>query len=79
MRTEAAGLTFGGIAADANLLQTLRRLLERDPDRVVAVTRLADDVVDWTATQGADQVRSVAKGLVASGVQPGERVALMGS
>lgn len=77
MRKEATGPTFDSIAADANLLQPLRRLLERDPDRVVAVTRRGDDVVDWTATQVVDQVRAVAKGLVASGVEPGERVALM--
>ena len=77
MRTEATGPAFEGIVADANLLQPLRRLLERDPERIVAVTRHADDVVDWTATQVADQVRAVAKGLVASGVEPGERVALM--
>jgi len=77
MRTEATGSTFEGIAADANLLQPLRRLLERDPDRVVAVTRSGDQLVDWTATQVADRVRAVAKGLVASGVEPGERVALM--
>ena len=77
MKTEATGPTFERIAADANLLQPLRRLLERDPDRVVAVTRRGDDVVDWTATQVVDQVRAVAKGLVASGVEPGERVALM--
>jgi len=54
------------------LLQPLRRLLERDPDRVVAVARHADDVVDWTATQVADQVCAVAKGLVASGVERGK-------
>ncbi len=77
MRTEAEGPMFEGVAADANLLRPLQRLFERDPDRVVAVTRHGDDVVDWTAKQTAAQVRAVAKGLVACGVEPGERVVLM--
>ncbi len=77
MRTEASGPRFGGIAADANLLQPLQRLVDRDPDRVIAMTRLGDHFVDWTAKQTAEQVRAVAKGLVACGVEPGERVALM--
>ena len=77
MTVEARGPDFAGIAADANLLRPLQRLVENDPDRVIAVTRRGDDLLDWTAKQTAEQVRAVAKGLVARGVEPGERVALM--
>ena len=77
MRTEARGPVFEGIDADANLLQPLRRLVERDPDRVIAMTRHGDHLADWTAEHTAEHVRAVAKGLVACGVEPGERVALM--
>jgi long-chain acyl-CoA synthetase len=77
MKTEVSGPPFDGIGADANLLQPLRRLLERDGDRVIALTRDGDRFVDWTARQVADRVRAVAKGLVARGVEPGDRVALM--
>jgi len=77
MSAQAAGTTFEGVDAKANLLQPLRRWAERDPDRVVAMERAGDRVVDWTARQTAERVRAVAKGLVASGVAPGDRVALM--
>ena len=77
MRSEASGPTFGGVGAGANLLQPLRRLVEQDSDRVIAMTRDGDRFVDWTVAQTADRIRSVAKGLVACGVEPGERVALM--
>ena len=77
MKTEVSGPPFDGVAADANLLQPLQRLAEHDGDRVIALTREGDRFVDWTAEQIADRVRAVAKGLVASGVEPGDRVALM--
>ena len=77
MGVEASGSAFEGVDANANLLQPLQRWVERDPDRVVAMERNGDQVVDWTARQTAERVRAVAKGLVACGVEPGERVALM--
>jgi long-chain acyl-CoA synthetase len=77
MLTETTGASFDGVADDANLLQPLRRLLAHDPARVIATTRRGDHVVDWTAEQIAGRVGAVAKGLVACGVEPGERVALM--
>ena len=77
MKIEASGQPFDGIAADANLLEPLRRLVEHDGDRVIALTRQGDRFIDWTAQQIADRVRTVATGLVACGVEPGDRVALM--
>lgn len=77
MTTEASGPAFGGIAPDANLLQPLQRLEANDPDRVIAMTRDGDHFVDRTVKETAERVRAVARGLVACGVEPGERVVLM--
>jgi long-chain acyl-CoA synthetase len=77
MRNEASGPAFGGVRPDANLLQPLQRLVDRDPDRVLALTREGDHFNGWTVARTAARIRAVAKGLVACGVAPGERVALM--
>ena len=77
MVTEVSGPAFEGVDAGASLLWPLRRLLETDPERVIAVERRGDGIVERTARHTADQVRAVAKGLVACGVEPGDRVALM--
>jgi long-chain acyl-CoA synthetase len=47
------------------------------PDRVVLVRGLGDDAEDVTAAEFLAEVRAVAKGLVAAGVQTGDRVALL--
>jgi long-chain acyl-CoA synthetase len=74
---ETSGPQFVGIEPDANVLQALERLLQRDPDRVIAMTRAGDVFVDWTVKQAVVAVRSMAEGLVACGVEVGDRVALM--
>ena len=50
---------------------------ERDPGLVLFRRRTGSGWVDVTAAEFRDDVRSVAAGLVAVGVQPGDRVALM--
>jgi long-chain acyl-CoA synthetase len=77
MLTEVTGPPFEGVGPNVNLLQPLQRLAEQHGDRVIAMTREGDRFVDWTAAQTAGRVREVAKGLVACGVMPGDRVALM--
>jgi long-chain acyl-CoA synthetase len=77
MQTEVSGPAFVGVDSDANLLQPLQRWVEQDGDRVIAMSREGDHFVDWTAARIADRIRSVAKGLVGCGVEPGDRVALM--
>ena len=48
-----------------------------DPDHVI-FQRLVDGAwTDVTCTQAADQIRSAALGLIAEGVKPGDRVALL--
>ncbi|WP_165985662.1 long-chain fatty acid--CoA ligase [Streptomyces sp. YIM 98790] len=49
----------------------------RHPSEPVMARRTDGGWADVTATGFRDQVRAVAKGLIASGVEPGERIALM--
>jgi long-chain acyl-CoA synthetase len=77
MQIEVNGPAFAGVNSGANLLEPLQRLVKEDGQRVIAMTREGDRFVDWTSAQLADWIRAVAKGLVACGVDPGDRVALM--
>jgi long-chain acyl-CoA synthetase len=74
---EAAGAPFEVLPRTAHLLEPVvtRALLE--PDRVVAAHRVGNEFVDVTAAQLLHRVRRLAKGLIASGVESGDRVALM--
>ena len=74
---EASGPAFAGIEPGANIVRSLERLVDRDPDHVIALTRDGDQFVDRTVKETAGRVRSLAKGLVACGVDAGDRVALM--
>jgi long-chain acyl-CoA synthetase len=49
----------------------------QDPTAVVAAHRQGAAFVDLTAGELFDRVRALAKGLIASGITPGERVVLM--
>ncbi|MFI1863526.1 AMP-dependent synthetase/ligase [Streptomyces jumonjinensis] len=65
------------VPADGNLTDLIRRNAAQHPD-VAVVGRKVDGVwTDVTSTQFLAEVRSVAKGLIAAGVEPGDRVALM--
>ncbi|MQS35229.1 AMP-dependent synthetase/ligase [Streptomyces katsurahamanus] len=65
------------VPADGNLTDLIRRNAAQHPD-VAVVGRKIDGVwTDVTSTQFLAEVRSVAKGLIAAGVEPGDRVALM--
>lgn len=48
-----------------------------DPDHVIFQRLVDGSWTDVTSKQAADQIRSAALGLIAKGVQPGDRVALM--
>lgn len=51
---------------------------ERDDPGHVIFQRLVDGSwIDVTSRQAADQIRSAARGLIAQGIQPGDRVALL--
>ncbi|MFD3455987.1 AMP-dependent synthetase/ligase [Streptomyces sp. NPDC058691] len=66
------------VPADGNLTDLIRRNAAQHPDVAVIARKTATgDWADVTATAFLAEVRAVAKGLIASGVQPGDRVALI--
>ncbi|MGF7122660.1 AMP-dependent synthetase/ligase [Rhodococcus sp. BE178] len=65
------------IADDESIVRTVFEHARRSPDRVLFSRPVEDRWVDVTALEFADLVTGVAKGLVAAGVGPGDRVALL--
>lgn len=65
------------VPADGNLTDIVRRNAAQHPD-VAVIARKVDGVwQDVSATAFLAEVHAAAKGLIASGVQPGDRVGLM--
>jgi len=65
------------LPTDANLLWPAMRWARQEPARIVATHRDGDHLVDVTAEDFYGRCRAVAKGIISSGLQPGDRVALM--
>ncbi|MEE4541630.1 AMP-dependent synthetase/ligase [Streptomyces sp. V4-01] len=66
------------VPADGNLTDLVRRNAAQHPDTAVLGRKDATGTwQDVTAAAFLTEVRAAAKGLIASGVQPGDRVALM--
>lgn len=74
---EITGPFWEPLSERANLLDPLIRWVEREPERALASHRVGDAFVPVAARDLLAQVRAVAAGLVASGVEVGDRVALM--
>jgi long-chain acyl-CoA synthetase len=74
---EARGPDMAPLPASAHLLEPVVRRATDEPDRPVAAVRVSDEFVDITAADLYGRIRALAKGLIASGVAPGDRVALM--
>jgi long-chain acyl-CoA synthetase len=62
---------------DANLVEPLWRHATQTPDRPLFAYRRGSGFTDVTAREAAGKVTRIAAGLIALGVQPGDRVALM--
>ena len=60
-----------------NLTDALKRYATTDPSRILMVRREGDAWNDTTAAELHALVQQVAKGFVACGIRPGDRVALM--
>lgn len=73
----ATGPEMAPLPASAHLLDPVIRWAAREPGRAVAAYREGDAFVDVTAEDFYGRVRALAKGLIASGVEPGDRVGLM--
>jgi long-chain acyl-CoA synthetase len=74
---EATGPPIEPLPITAHLLQPVIERATDDPGRAVAAYRDGDRYVDVTAGEFHERVRRLAKGLIASGVRRGDRVALM--
>jgi long-chain acyl-CoA synthetase len=74
---EASGRDLAPLAAHEHLLRPIMARAADDPSRPVAAYRDGDRFVDVTATEFRDRVWALARGLVATGVEAGDRVALM--
>lgn len=63
---------------DSSLAATVQELAESDPGFVAfQIPQPGGGWGDVTAARFAEEVGAVAKGLIASGIQPGDRVAIM--
>ncbi|MEV0779440.1 AMP-dependent synthetase/ligase [Streptomyces sp. NPDC050433] len=65
------------VPSDGNLTDLIGRNAAQHPDVAVVSRKVAGVWTDVTAAQFLAEVRAVAKGLIASGIRPGERIALM--
>ncbi|MET9432005.1 AMP-binding protein [Streptomyces sp. NPDC003036] len=65
------------VPTDGNLTDLIRRNAAQHPDVAVMGRKAAGAWTDVTATQFLAEVRAAAKGLIARGVRPGDRVGLI--
>ncbi|MFV2119818.1 AMP-dependent synthetase/ligase [Streptomyces sp. Act-28] len=65
------------VPADGNMTDLVRRNASQHPDVAVMARKVAGGWADVTAKEFLAEVRAAAKGLVARGVRPGDRVAVM--
>lgn len=65
------------VPADGNLADLIRRNAAEYPDAAVFARKVGEEWTDVTPPEFLDEVVAVAKGLIASGVAPGDRVGLM--
>jgi long-chain acyl-CoA synthetase len=64
------------VSEDDNVVQALLENARRAPDRAALAVREGDAVVDITTAEFVRRVRSLAAGLIALGVEPGDRVCI---
>ncbi|MGY1934352.1 MULTISPECIES: AMP-binding protein [Nocardia] len=65
------------VPADANLTDLIEHNAARQPDLTVISRKVGGRWRDVTAAQFRNEVRATAKGLIANGIQAGDRVAVM--
>ncbi|MGW4163511.1 AMP-dependent synthetase/ligase [Streptomyces sp. NPDC004788] len=65
------------VPTDGNLTDLIRRNASQHPEVAVMAKKVAGAWVDVTAKQFLAEVRGAAKGLIAAGIEPGDRVALL--
>jgi long-chain acyl-CoA synthetase len=76
-KKEAVGQGQVSLAPDAHLLQPLLEHARQTPDKPLFSRRVGDRFEPLTASDIARTVRRLARGLMALGVEPGQRLAVM--
>ena len=74
---EATGAALAPLPPGSHLLEPIMRWAEQAPDRPIVSFRRGNEFVDVSAADFYARIRALAKGLIASGVEPGDRVVLM--
>jgi long-chain acyl-CoA synthetase len=59
-----------------NLTRAVWAAAEQRPDHAAVAHRVGDRFVEWSNRQFADEILAVAKGLMAKGIKPGDKVCL---
>jgi long-chain acyl-CoA synthetase len=77
MLREASGPPMTPLPRDAHLLQPVMTWAREHPERAVMAYREGSRFVDVSWKEAHDRIWQLARGLIASGVEPGDRVALM--
>jgi long-chain acyl-CoA synthetase len=77
MPTEVSGPALADQAQSDHLLTPILGHATAHPDRPMVSVRVGSGFVDRSAAQVRERVERLAKGLIATGVQPGDRVGLM--
>ncbi|MET9203198.1 long-chain fatty acid--CoA ligase [Gordonia sp. NPDC003585] len=65
------------IAAEDNCTDIIFDIADKTPDRTVFLHKRGDEWVPVSARESVERITAIAKGLIASGVKPGDRVALL--
>ncbi len=78
-RSLAVGADLPPLGSDAHVLAPLLSFAREAPNRPIFAVRDGVAYRDVTSSEFLRQVRRVAAGLIAAGVEPGDRVALMAS
>ncbi len=77
MPTNISGPTLPAAADVQPLLASIGRQATTSPQRPMVSVRVGDAFVDRSTADVWDRVKGLAKGLIATGVEPGDRVGLM--
>jgi long-chain acyl-CoA synthetase len=67
------------VPLEENLTASLWSAVERHPEQPIVAVRVGDRFVDWSTRQFVEEIVAVAKGLIALGIEKGDRVVVHSS
>ena len=77
LSAQSTGMEMAPLPDTATIVEAFTSVVAKDPQRAMAAVRSADGFADVSAADFAARVHALAAGLIASGVESGDRVALM--